>query len=64
MKGRRSFTREFKLSVLQELESGKSVAEICRQHELKKDVVCRWRKEYRENPKFAFAGRGNISKER
>lgn len=57
----RLFSREFKLSVMRELESGKPVAEACRQHGLKKDVIYRWKKEYRENPGSAFSGLGNVS---
>lgn len=58
---RRSFSREFKLSVMRELEAGKPVVEVCRQHSLKKDVVYRWKKEYRKNPGLAFSGPGNVS---
>ena len=57
----RSFSREFKLSVMRELEAGKSVAEICRQHNLKKDPIYRWKREYKKNPTLAFAGNGNVS---
>jgi transposase len=60
---RRLFSKEFKLQVLHELEAGKTVAEVCRQHELKKDVVYRWKHEYTKNPGLAFGGRGNPSRE-
>jgi len=59
--GKRKFSREFKLQVLQELDSGKAPAQVCREHDLKIDAVCRWRKEYRDNPEHAFSGRGNPS---
>lgn len=58
---KRIFSREFKLSVLHELESGRTTAHVCRDHDLNKDLVWRWRKEYRENPGLAFAGKGNAS---
>lgn len=58
---KRSFSREFKLSVMRELEAGKSVAEACRQHALKKDMLYRWKREYRKNAEFAFSGPGNVS---
>jgi len=59
---RRSFNKEFKEKVLLELESGKSMAEICREYELNSTVVCRWKREQRQNPGVAFAGKGNPAK--
>ena len=60
---RRRFSREFKLGVLRELESGKSVAEVCREHDLTRFLVARWRREREENPGNAFAGNGNACKD-
>ena len=60
---KRKFTKEFKLQVLHELEAGKTTAEVCRQHELKKELVYRWKFEYNKNPGLAFSGHGNASKE-
>jgi len=62
MKLRRKFTKEFKLAVLRDLEVKKFV-EVCREHNLSGSVIQRWRREYSENPKMAFAGSGNIWKE-
>jgi transposase len=45
-----------------ELDSGKSVAELSRQYEVHPNMIYRWRREYRQNPKEAFAGRGNTWK--
>lgn len=59
----RSFTREFKLAVLQELQVGKSVTEVCRERELKAEVVCRWKREYEKDPEHAFSGKGNPCRE-
>jgi len=39
MKSRRIFSREFKLEVLQELESGKRIVEICRQNNISKATL-------------------------
>lgn len=61
MKRRRIFTREFKLSVLWELENGKSAAELCREHALSPSLLYKWRCQYRENPQSAFSGHGNIN---
>lgn len=60
---RRRFSREFKLGVLRELEGGKSVAEVCREHDLTRFLVARWKREREENPGNAFAGNGNTCKD-
>jgi transposase len=62
MKTRRKFTREFKVSVLRELETGKSVAEVCRGHGVHPSLLSRWNREYKENPETAFKGNGKICK--
>lgn len=59
MTERRKFTRDFKLGVLRELDSGKSAAEVCREHEIHPSLLSKWQQLYRENPKEAFAGHGN-----
>lgn len=57
---RRRFSREFKLQVLRELESGKSVAEVCREYDLTRFLVARWKRENVENPGGAFQGKGKF----
>ena len=59
---KRKFSRDFKLAVLNEIDSGKPMAEVCRQHSLAPNLVTRWRREYQQNPKDAFAGNGNLWK--
>ena len=59
---RRQFTKEFKLQILEELNSS-SLAEVCREHTLHPTLVIRWRKEYENNPSDAFGGNGKIWKE-
>ena len=61
MRPRRNFTRDFKLSVLGELNV-KSIAEVCREHNLHPMMVHLWKKQYRENPDKAFSGKGNLWK--
>ena len=51
---RRSFTKEFKLKVIAELEAGASVAEIARRHNLHADLVYQWNKAYRAKGAAAF----------
>jgi len=60
--GRRRFPGELKIRVLQELETGKSPAEICREHGVHPSTLSRWKGEQREDPARAFAGNGNIWK--
>ena len=59
---KRKFSKEFKVQVVHESDSGKPIEQICREHELKYDMVYRWRKELRENGAEAFAGKGNTYK--
>jgi transposase len=62
MEQRKRFTRDFKLKVLGEFNSGKSAAELSRQYEIHPNVILRWQREFRSNPKAAFAGHGNTWK--
>lgn len=55
---RRTFDKEFKLAVVRDLESGKTTAQVSRERSVKADLALRWAKEYRDNPKLAFAGKG------
>lgn len=57
----RKFTKEFKLGVLQELEAGKPLSELCRERELQPVLVCRWRREHSGDSQHAFSGRGKPS---
>ena len=59
---RRIFSREFKLSLLQELES-KSASQICREHEIHPVLLSSWKRDYEKDPAHAFSGRGNAWKE-
>lgn len=52
---RRRFTREFKIQVCLEIESGvKSQAEACREHNLSANTVSSWLADYREDPDGCF----------
>ena len=62
MKLKRSFTKEFKLSVLRELEV-KKLVEVCREHSISPIIVNRWKREFDQNPQEAFSGRGKVWKE-
>lgn len=61
-KTRRRYTKEFKLSVIQELETGVSISEISRKYNIHPALPTRWRKEYFEDPDKSFSGNGNTYK--
>src|SRR3989338_1882923 len=62
MGSRRVFTRDFKRKVVDEL-SFRTVEEICREYEVHKQLVYRWKREFEVNSKEAFSGNGKIWKE-
>jgi putative transposase len=54
MRGR-TFSREFKLEVVQQIASGaKRPAQVCREQQLAETVLLRWRREYAERGEAAF----------
>ncbi len=62
MKARRTFTKEFKLSIIRELET-KSTAQISKEHNIHPMLISKWKKDYERNPHGAFSGKGNVWKE-
>lgn len=54
--GRRKYTREFKVNVVEAYESGKSVAELTREYDVHANLVYKWAQEYRNDPTGAFRG--------
>jgi transposase-like protein len=57
MAHRRTFTAKFKTQVVLELLSGaKSMAQLCREHELKDQMVYRWKAEFLERADTIFGG--------
>jgi transposase len=57
-KTRRRYDRDFKISVIAELEAGKTSAQIAREHGIHPGLPSRWRDELAENPEKAFSGNG------
>jgi transposase len=57
-KTRRRYDRDFKISVISELEGGKPPAQIAREHGIHQSPLSRWRDELAENPERAFRGNG------
>jgi transposase len=60
---RRRYDREFKISIVAELESGKPLAQIAREHCIHPSLPSRWREELAEDPEKAFSGNGNKYKD-
>ncbi len=63
VRSRRTFTREFKLQVVKELEGSKPIAQVVREYEIHRDVATRWYREYRKYGDDAFQGNGQTYKE-
>ncbi len=61
---RRRYDRDFKISIVSELESGKPLAQIAREYGVHPSLPCRWRDELAENPETAFSGNGNEYKDK
>jgi transposase len=55
---RRKFTREMKLTAIQQLERGAAAGEVARAFEINANLLHRWRKEFRHGPGNAFPGEG------
>ena len=52
----RVFTREFKLDVCRQIQSGqKRPAQACREHHLTEGVLLRWRREFEQRGEAAFS---------
>ncbi len=62
MGSRRTFTKEFKQSVVQQLDS-LPLVEICRENDILPAMIQRWKREYESNPQEAFSGNGRLYKE-
>ena len=58
---RRKFTKDFKISVLSEFNSGKTIAQISSEKGISPSVISKWRNQYKQDPERAFAGEGKIS---
>ena len=55
---RRTYTREFKLKVLGEIEAGKSQAQAAREYQLTETAIYKWRQQLNRYQDKAFAGQG------
>jgi transposase len=56
------YNREFKISVVTDLDGGKSPTQIAREQGIHPSLPSLWRDEYAENPEKAFGGNGKPCK--
>ena len=56
---RRTFSRDFKLQVVREVEIGKSQAQIAREQRISQNLISRWCRQHRRYKEKAFAGKGH-----
>ena len=56
---RRTFTREFKLQVIREVDAGNTQAQVAREYQVSDNTISKWRRELRQYKERAFAGRGH-----
>ena len=61
MRKRREFTRDFKLSVLSELNV-KKAAEVCKEHNIHPVLLSKWKKHFNQHPFNAFNAKGTLWK--
>lgn len=55
-KSPRTFTREFKLDLCRQIQSGqKRPAQLCREHQLTEGLLLRWRREFEQRGEAAFS---------
>ena len=55
---RRVYSREWKVTAMREIGSGRTISEVARQRELSPKLLARWRSEWRARGELAFAGNG------
>src|SRR5437763_16730218 len=54
-----TFTREFKLKVIREVEAGRSQAQVAREYQITENTISKLRRQHRQYQDRAFAGREN-----
>jgi transposase len=62
-KNRSNYTKEFKLAILSQVESGIPLTHVAHENGLHPALVGRWKKEFIDNPEKAFSGTGQPYKE-
>lgn len=58
-KERRAFSKEFKLQILEEVDDGVPIIELCRRYKLTRSTVWRWQQSLMKKPDDPFPGKGH-----
>ncbi len=53
-KKRKQYSRKFKISIIQELESGKPRSQVAREYEIDESQISRWHADYKTSGQDAF----------
>ena len=61
---KRFFSKEFKLQIIQEADSGISVGELSRKYELGPSMIARWRRQMNGSQANPFPGKGSRNTEK
>lgn len=54
----REYSRELKIQLMREIDAGRRVAEVARQHQISPHMIDKWRSLWRAQGESAFVGRG------
>jgi transposase len=57
-KKRRTFSREFKLDVINRSEHCEKITDLAAELDLTPELIYRWRSEFKSDPEKSFPGRG------
>lgn len=55
---RRTFSREYKLDVIQQSYRCGKIVELARELDMRPELIYRWRAEYKDRPDISFPGKG------
>ena len=56
---RKKYDKDFKLMILELLESGQKAIQVSEEYEVNVQMIYRWKKEYQQSNRPAFTGNGN-----
>jgi transposase len=59
---RRKFDKDFKLNVIYELNAGKSIAQLSREHDIHANLIYCWKKIFDKHGEESFLGNGKTYK--
>jgi transposase len=63
-KKRGTYTRKFKIQVIEEVQAGVSIAELSRRYEVSDSLISKWKRQFKSSPKNPFPGQGSRNTEK